>query len=103
MTLTCRLLSSSAAAAATAARPRRSALYIPGSNLRALEKAKTLAADVLLLDLEDAVAPENKGLARRQVAEAVRSGEYGRRERLAVGLAHHCCRPLALGIASWCL
>ena len=80
MTLTCRLLSSSAAAAATAARPRRSALYIPGSNLRALEKAKTLAADVLLLDLEDAVAPENKGLARRQVAEAVRSGEYGRRE-----------------------
>ena len=65
-------------AAAAAVSPRRSALYIPGSNLRALEKAKTLAADVLLLDLEDAVAPENKGLARRQVAEAVRSGEYGR-------------------------
>ena len=69
---------SSAAAAAVA--PRRSALYIPGSNLRALEKAKALPADTLILDLEDAVAPESKEIARRQIAEAVRSGAYGRRE-----------------------
>ena len=51
--------------------PRRSALYIPGSNLRALEKAKALPADTLILDLEDAVAPESKEIARRQIAEAV--------------------------------
>jgi citrate lyase subunit beta/citryl-CoA lyase len=60
--------------------PRRSALYIPGSNLRALEKAKALPADTLILDLEDAVVPESKEIARRQIAEAVRSGAYGRRE-----------------------
>ena len=63
--------------AALAVRPRRSALYIPGSNARALEKARTLAADVLILDLEDAVAPEKKTEARSQVAEAVASGGYG--------------------------
>lgn len=67
-------------AAAAAVSPRRSALYIPGSNLRALEKAKALPADTLILDLEDAVAPESKEVARRQIAEAVRSGAYGRRE-----------------------
>jgi citrate lyase subunit beta/citryl-CoA lyase len=61
-------------------RPRRSALYMPGSNLRALEKAKTLPADVLILDLEDAVAPEAKETAREQVAAAVKGGGYGRRE-----------------------
>jgi citrate lyase subunit beta/citryl-CoA lyase len=61
-------------------RPRRSALYMPGSNARALEKAKTLAADVLILDLEDAVAPDAKETAREQVAAAVRGGGYGRRE-----------------------
>ena len=54
-------------------RPRRSALYTPGSNLRALEKAKTLPADVLIMDLEDAVAPEAKRDARIQVV-AERSG-----------------------------
>ncbi|WP_342640362.1 HpcH/HpaI aldolase/citrate lyase family protein [Rhodoligotrophos ferricapiens] len=61
-------------------RPRRSVLYMPGSNGRALEKAKTLTADALILDLEDAVAPESKALAREQVAAAVAQGGYGRRE-----------------------
>lgn len=61
-------------------RPRRSVLYMPGSNARALEKAKTLAADGLILDLEDAVAPDAKETARRQVAEAVKAGGFGKRE-----------------------
>jgi len=61
-------------------RPRRSVLYMPGSNARALAKAKTIAADALILDLEDAVAPEAKEAARQQVADAVRGGGYGRRE-----------------------
>jgi citrate lyase subunit beta / citryl-CoA lyase len=61
-------------------RPRRSVLYMPGSNARALEKAKTIAADALILDLEDAVAPEAKTAARDQVCAAVKSGGYGRRE-----------------------
>lgn len=62
------------------ARPRRSVLYMPGSNARALEKAKTLAADALILDLEDAVAPDAKALAREQVCKAVSDGGYGARE-----------------------
>ncbi|GAA3434612.1 HpcH/HpaI aldolase/citrate lyase family protein [Kutzneria kofuensis] len=61
-------------------RPRRSALYMPGANERALEKAKTLPADALILDLEDAVAPDAKIAARDRVCAAVASGEYGRRE-----------------------
>ncbi|MGL4729262.1 MAG: HpcH/HpaI aldolase/citrate lyase family protein [Bosea sp. (in: a-proteobacteria)] len=61
-------------------RPRRSVLYMPGSNARALEKARDIAADALILDLEDAVAPDMKALARTQVCEAVRQGGYGRRE-----------------------
>jgi citrate lyase subunit beta/citryl-CoA lyase len=61
-------------------RPRRSVLYMPGSNARALEKAKTLAADALILDLEDAVAPEAKETARAQVCAAVGAGGYGHRE-----------------------
>ncbi|HEX6000823.1 MAG TPA: CoA ester lyase [Hyphomicrobiaceae bacterium] len=61
-------------------RPRRSVLYMPGSNARALEKAKTLAADALILDLEDAVAPEAKAAARAQVCAAVAAGGYGGRE-----------------------
>ncbi|MES0869678.1 HpcH/HpaI aldolase/citrate lyase family protein [Pseudovibrio denitrificans] len=61
-------------------RPRRSALYMPGSNARALEKAKGLDVDVLLLDLEDAVAPDAKEMARVQVCEAVAGGGYGHRE-----------------------
>ncbi|HZO41880.1 MAG TPA: CoA ester lyase [Methylomirabilota bacterium] len=55
-------------------------LFMPGSNARALEKARTLPADVLVLDLEDAVAPEMKLQARAQVAAAVRAGGYGHRE-----------------------
>jgi citrate lyase subunit beta/citryl-CoA lyase len=62
------------------ARPRRSCLYMPGANAKALEKAKSLAADVLLLDLEDSVAPEAKADARAQVAAAVKAGGYGKRE-----------------------
>ncbi|WP_341702307.1 CoA ester lyase [Ferrovibrio sp.] len=65
---------------AMTARPRRSVLYMPGSNARALEKAKTLAADALILDLEDAVAPDAKALARDQVCAAVQAGGYGGRE-----------------------
>jgi citrate lyase subunit beta / citryl-CoA lyase len=61
-------------------RPRRSALYMPGSNTRAVEKAKTLAADVVIFDLEDAVAPDAKAQAREQVCSAVMMGGYGRRE-----------------------
>ncbi len=61
-------------------RPRRSVLYMPGSNARALEKAKTLAADALILDLEDAVAPEEKVVARERIAEAIIAGGYGERE-----------------------
>ena len=64
----------------TANRPRRSALYMPGANSRALEKAKSLPADVVILDLEDAVAPEAKGDARDTVAAAVKAGGYGPRE-----------------------
>jgi len=63
-------------------RPRRSALYMPGSNARALEKARSLPADVLILDLEDAVAPDRKPAARAQVKAAVAAGGYGRRELL---------------------
>ena len=65
---------------ATIARPRRSVLYMPGSNPRALEKARTLAADGLILDLEDAVAPDAKEEARKQVVDAVKAGGYGARE-----------------------
>jgi citrate lyase subunit beta/citryl-CoA lyase len=61
-------------------RPRRSFLYMPGSNARALEKAKSLAADGLIFDLEDAVAPDAKEEARRLVMTAVTGGGYGRRE-----------------------
>lgn len=65
---------------ARAARPRRSVLYMPGSNRRALEKARGLAADALIMDLEDAVAPDAKETGRAQVAQALREGGYGRRE-----------------------
>ena len=61
-------------------RPRRSVLYMPGANERALEKAKTLPADALILDLEDAVAPDAKPDARKRVAAAAASGDYGNRE-----------------------
>ncbi|MBX3251457.1 MAG: CoA ester lyase [Myxococcales bacterium] len=63
-------------------RPRRSVLYMPGSNARALEKGKTLPADGLILDLEDAVAPDAKATARAQVVAATQAGGYGHRELL---------------------
>jgi len=61
-------------------RPRRSVLYMPASNQRALDKARTIPADGLILDLEDAVAPQDKEEARERACSAVRSGAYGRRE-----------------------
>lgn len=61
-------------------RPRRSCLYMPGSNARALEKARALPADTLILDLEDAVAPDAKAMARNQVAAAAKAGGFGKRE-----------------------
>lgn len=60
--------------------PRRSVLYMPGSNARALEKARTLAADGLILDLEDGAAPHAKALARHQIVTALKQGGYGQRE-----------------------
>jgi citrate lyase subunit beta/citryl-CoA lyase len=61
-------------------RPRRSVLYMPGSNARAIEKARSLPADAVILDLEDSVAPEVKPAARQQVADAVKAGGFGPRE-----------------------
>jgi citrate lyase subunit beta/citryl-CoA lyase len=61
-------------------RPRRSVLYMPGANARALEKAKTLPCDAVILDLEDAVAPDVKVAARQQVMTAVTAGGFGARE-----------------------
>ena len=61
-------------------RPRRSVLYMPSSNERALDKAKTLPADAIIFDLEDAVAPDAKVAARTNAVAAVSSGEYGHRE-----------------------
>jgi citrate lyase subunit beta/citryl-CoA lyase len=83
-------------------RPRRSVLYMPGSNERALEKAKTLAADGLIFDLEDAVAPEAKAAARQQVCAAVRTGGYGRRELIVRvnGLATSWGRDDLVAVAS---
>ncbi|HWJ80986.1 MAG TPA: CoA ester lyase [Nocardioides sp.] len=61
-------------------RPRRSVLYMPSSNERALEKAKSIPCDAIIFDLEDAVAPDAKPAARESAAAAVQSGEYGARE-----------------------
>ena len=61
-------------------RPRRSVLYMPGANARALEKAEGLPADALILDLEDAVAPDAKADARTRVCAAASRGRYGHRE-----------------------
>jgi citrate lyase subunit beta / citryl-CoA lyase len=63
-------------------RPRRSLLFMPGSNARALEKARNLPADGLILDLEDSVAPDAKGKAREQIAQAVTAKGFGKREIL---------------------
>lgn len=61
-------------------RPRRSHLFMPGSNARALEKARTLEADGVIFDLEDAVAPDAKAIARSQIAATISAGGFGRRE-----------------------
>jgi citrate lyase subunit beta/citryl-CoA lyase len=61
-------------------RPRRSLLFMPGSNARALEKARNLPADGLILDIEDSVAPEAKAKAREQIAEAIAAKGFGKRE-----------------------
>src|SRR5215475_4257185 len=61
-------------------RPRRSVLYMPGSNARAIEKARTLPADAVILDLEDSVAPDAKSAARAQVMQAIMAGGFGARE-----------------------
>src|SRR5947199_6717519 len=66
----------------TMIRPRRSLLFMPGSNARALEKARALPADGVILDLEDSVAPDGKPVAREQIAQAVAAGGFGRREVL---------------------
>jgi citrate lyase subunit beta / citryl-CoA lyase len=61
-------------------RPRRSVLYMPGSNVRAIEKARTLPVDAVILDLEDSIAPDSKAAARKQVSDAVIAGGFGSRE-----------------------
>jgi citrate lyase subunit beta / citryl-CoA lyase len=61
-------------------RPRRSVLYMPGSNARAMEKARELPADAVILDLEDAVAPDAKAKARELIGKALKNGGFGRRE-----------------------
>ncbi len=61
-------------------RPRRSVLYMPGANARALEKARGLACDAIIMDLEDAVAPDAKVRAREQILVALAEGGYGERE-----------------------
>ena len=61
-------------------RPRRSVLYMPGSNARAIEKARSLPVDAVILDLEDSVAPEGKPAARAQVSDAVAARVFGPRE-----------------------
>ena len=61
-------------------RPRRSVLYMPGANARAMEKARSLDCDTVIFDLEDAVSPEAKEMARQQVMQAVAGGDYGYRE-----------------------
>jgi citrate lyase subunit beta / citryl-CoA lyase len=63
-------------------RPRRSVLYMPGSNARAMEKARELPADAVILDLEDAVAPDAKAAARASIVAALQKGGFGRREVL---------------------
>lgn len=64
----------------TALKPRRSALYMPGSNARALEKARSLDVDCVIFDLEDAVAPDQKAPARQAIIDALTAGGYGDRE-----------------------
>ena len=91
-------------------RPLRSVLYIPGSKERALEKARTLPADAIIFDLEDAVAPDEKAHARSVLVAMLAEGGYGRRMRIVRinALGHHWgrrrCGPWRDGIATrcWC-
>jgi citrate lyase subunit beta/citryl-CoA lyase len=64
----------------SAVTPRRSVIYLPASNARAIDKARTLPCDGVILDLEDSVSPDAKDLARSQLAEALKTGGFGRRE-----------------------
>src|SRR5262245_21405675 len=75
-----RLVHPTARAPTLPIRPRRSVLYMPGSNARAIAKARALPVDCVILDLEDSVAPDSKDLARTQVMEAVAAGGFGSRE-----------------------
>ena len=88
----------------TAFRPRRSILYMPSSNAKALEKAKTLPIDAVIFDLEDAVAPDAKPAAREAAAAAVASGGYGRRTLTirvnGVGTEWHAADLVAAAAAS---
>mgnify|MGYP003627776360 CR=1 FL=1 len=84
-------------------RPRRSALYMPGINLRALEKAKALPVDCVIFDLEDSVAPDEKKAAREQVTSVLKTGGYGPRELIirANGLATPWgCEDIAAAVAA---
>ncbi|HWA01357.1 MAG TPA: CoA ester lyase [Caulobacterales bacterium] len=85
-----------------APRPRRSVLYMPGANAKALEKGKSLPADVLILDLEDSVAPDAKEDARAQVGAVLDAGGYGQRELIvrANGLATPWGGPDIAALAS---
>ena len=76
-------------------RPRRSMLYVPGDKPRALEKARTLPVDGVILDLEDAVAPENKAAAREAISEAL-GRDWGRRERILRFSSVTCDEDFAL-------
>ncbi|MEY4252518.1 MAG: hypothetical protein RL691_1399 [Actinomycetota bacterium] len=80
----------------SALRPRRSVLYMPAANERALEKAKGIPADAIIFDLEDAVSPDAKDVARAQAIAAVNSGEYGKRE-LTIR-----CNALTMGSCRCC-
>jgi citrate lyase beta subunit len=83
-------------------RPRRSVLYMPGANTRALEKARSLPADALIFDLEDAVAPDAKEAARTNVVLAAESKAYGKRE-IAIrcnGIATEWCAADIAAIAT---
>ncbi|MET0270093.1 MAG: CoA ester lyase [Sphingomonas sp.] len=80
----------------TSPRPRRSMLYVPGDKARALEKVRTLPVDGIILDLEDAVSPENKATARETIARAIGAGGYGRRELILRVSASDCAEDYAL-------
>ena len=83
-------------------RPRRSALFMPGDNPRAQQKATGLPADVIILDLEDAVSPTNKELARKQVQSTLEQTDYGQREVVVRvnRLATQCCEEDLTALAS---